>query len=46
MKMNTSGYQKEYLALRYGIMTQSSDNKVKIEGYKNLVESCKTLGWD
>lgn len=43
--MKTSEYQKEYLAVRYGIMAQSHDNKVKIEGYKKLFDICKTLGW-
>jgi len=44
--MNTTGYEKEFLALRYCIMTQSVDNKVKVEGYKKLIEICKTLGWE
>jgi len=44
--MKTTGYEKQYLALRFGVMTQSSDNKVKIEGYKKLIESCKNLGWE
>ena len=44
--MNTTGYEKEFLALRYGIMTQSNEKQVKIEGYKKLIECCKSLGWE
>lgn len=40
-----SDYQKENLAVRYGIMAQAGDPKVKVEGYKKIIEICKSLGW-
>lgn len=40
-----SNYEKEYLALRYAVMCQSNDSKIKAEGYKNLISLCKKLKW-
>ncbi len=38
-------YEKEYLAVRYAVLTQSSDSKLRVEGYKKLIEICKRLKW-
>ena len=44
-QMSQTPYEKEFLALRYALMTQSSDSKVKTEGYKNLINYCKNAKW-
>jgi hypothetical protein len=38
-------YQNECLALRYGLMCQNSDFKIRVEGYKKLIEYCKKSKW-
>lgn len=43
--MSISQYEKEFLAVRYAVMCQNSDSKVKAVGYKNLLEFCKKSKW-
>jgi hypothetical protein len=38
-------YEKEFVAVRYSVMSQSSDNKVKVEGFKKLIDFCKKAKW-
>ena len=38
-------YEKEFLAFRFGVMTQNSDLKIRAEGYKKLIELSKQLKW-
>jgi hypothetical protein len=38
-------YEKEFLAVRYAVMCQSSDSKIKIEGYRKLIDFCKKNKW-
>jgi hypothetical protein len=38
-------YEKEYLAVRYALMVNCSDSKVRADGYKNLLELCKKQKW-
>ena len=38
-------YEKEFVSVRYAVMSQSSDSKVKVEGYKKLIDFCKKAKW-
>lgn len=40
--MNIShNYEKEHLAVRYALMIQNTDSRIRAEGYKKLIEYCK-----
>lgn len=41
----SSEYPDEYKALRYGIMINSKNDSVKIEGYSNLITIANKLNW-
>jgi hypothetical protein len=45
MNISNSTYEKEYLAVRYGVMIHSSDIKVKAQGIKNMIDISKKLKW-
>jgi hypothetical protein len=44
--MNISNYyEKEFLAVRYAVMCQSGDIKIKIDGYRKLIDFSKKMKW-
>lgn len=38
-------YDKEFLAVRYAVMTINSDFKIKVEGYRKLIDFCRKNKW-
>jgi hypothetical protein len=38
-------YEKDFLAIRFAVMCQSNDTKIKAEGYKNLILYSKRVKW-
>jgi hypothetical protein len=38
-------YDKEFLAVRYAVMTMNSDFKIKVEGYRKLIDFCRKNKW-